>query len=95
MSRHKEILRYLYTTSFSRRKIAESLHVGRDTIADVMNRATELNLKWEEVKGKDEIEIKELLFPQTKKETIMTMPNFDALIKELDHPGVTRKLLSE
>ena len=95
MSKYKEILRYLMTTSLSGRAIAKSLSVGRDTVSDVKNRSEELGLKWEEVKNQDEHSIKQLLFPDKKAESIMTIPDFNTLLKELDKPGVTRKLLWE
>ena len=95
MSKYKEILRYLKTTDFSERRIARELSVGRDTVATVRKRSAELNLLWEKVKNKDESEIRELLYPRTPAESIMTPPDYDVLIKELDRPGVTRKLLWE
>ncbi len=95
MSKYKEILRYLNSTSLSERAIARELSVSRDTVAAVRKRSRSLNLQWEEVKNKDEIEIREFLFPQTPVASIMTAPNYDVLIKELDRPGVTRKLLWE
>ena len=95
MSKYKEILRYLYTTTLSGRSIARELSVGRDTISAVKRRAEDLGLKWEEVKNQDEYSISKLLFPESKRESIFTVPDYDVLIKELDRPGVTRKDLWE
>ena len=95
MSKYKEILRYLYTTTLSGRSIARELSVGRDTISAVKRRAENLGLKWEEVKNQDEYSISKLLFPESKRESIFTVPDYDVLIKELDRPGVTRKDLWE
>lgn len=95
MSKYKEIMRLLCTTSLSERIIAHQLHVGRDTVSATRETSRKLGVLWEEVKTKEESEIRNLLFPKEDTESIQVMPDFEQMVKEYDKPGVTRKLLWE
>ena len=96
MSKYKDILRLLSTTGLSGRQIATQLHAGRESVTSVREAASSLDLKWEEVKDKSEDEIRRMLFPRAKIESIQVKPDFKEMLKDYDHiPGMTKKTLWE
>ena len=96
MSKYKDILRLLSTTGLSGRQISAQLHVGREFVTAAREAASSLDLKWEEVKEKSEDEIRRMLFPKAKIESIQVKPDFKEMLKDYDRiPGMTKKTLWE
>lgn len=96
MSKYKDILRLLSTTGLSGRQISAQLHVGRESVTAAREAASSLDLKWEEVKEKSEDEIRRMLFPKAKIESIQVKPDFKEMLKDYDRiPGMTKKTLWE
>jgi len=96
MSKYKDILRLLSTTGLSGRQISAQLHVGRESVTAAREAASSLDLKWEEVKEKSEDEIRRMLSPKAKIESIQVKPDFKEMLKDYDRiPGMTKKTLWE
>ena len=84
----------LAAKNMSRREIARTRHISEHTIRDVLNRAQERGVRWEDVSLRSNEEIVALLFPdeQAAVEAICS-PDYDHVHSELRKPGVTHKLL--
>lgn len=84
----------LAAKNMSRREIARTRHISEHTIRDVLNRAQERGVCWEDVSLRSNEEIVALLFPdeQAAVEAICS-PDYDHVHSELRKPGVTLKLL--
>ncbi len=94
MSKQKEILK-LNAQGFSQRRIAEMLHVSRNTVSKVLKSADQQNLVYEEVAPLSDLQIKEKLNGCENITPIQALPDFEMLHKELLKTGVTLKLLWE
>ena len=94
MKKYKEILRY-HSNGFSQRQITSLTGVSRGTVIKVIDAFKCANVSWEEVRSLTDTELEERLFKKDKEPSIYLEPDYEALAKELNHKGVTKKLLWE
>jgi len=92
MTQYREIIR-LSGLNFSKRNIAQSCNVSRNTVSKVLKRAKELNLSWPLNSSMTDGALEKLMFPKEKTATEKRMPDFSYIQKELLRNGVTKKLL--
>lgn len=92
MTQYREILR-LFQAGISQRSIAASCHCSRNTVATVVHRAKQSNLKFP-LDSQTDAELEALLFPEKHTQpSNRRMPDFERVSKELTRNGVTLKLL--
>jgi len=95
MRKIKEVLRLRYEKGLSAREIAQSLDIGRGTIANYLDRIKKAGLIWPLSPELDEAFLEQLVFPsqgaltQEKRQ----MPSLEYLHQELKKKGVTLQLL--
>lgn len=94
MSKEKQILLH-YADGYSQRKIAATLQVSRNTIANVVAAAKRAGLEAPQIAMMDETALQKLLFPEKASEPVQVMPDFERIHKELLRHGVTLRLLWE
>ena len=94
MSKEKQIL-LLHSQGFSQRKIADMLHVSRNTVARVFQASAEAPIPSGELENLNEVEIHQRLFPESAQQPELVTPDYDYVHKELLKSGVTLKLLWE
>jgi transposase len=94
MSRGKQIL-LLRSQGFSQRKIADMLHVSRNTVARVFQAATEVPIPCDALEDLNEVEIHQRLFSERSQQPELVTPDYEYVHKELLKSGVTLKLLWE
>lgn len=93
MTKYREILR-LYSQGISQRSIAAGCECSRNTVAKVIARAKELNVRWPLSSELTDGELDKLFFPNSSKpDTSRKYPDLDYIHKELARSGVTLKLL--
>lgn len=92
MTQYREILR-LFQAGISQRSIAASCQCSRNTVATVIQRAKQANLKFP-LDSQTDTELETLLFPEKHTQPSgRKMPDFECVSKELARDGVTLKLL--
>lgn len=80
----------------SRREIARTRHISAHTVKEVLDRASEKGVAWDDVSLMGDEEIAALLFPEEKAaEEAVARPDYDYVHEELRKVGVTLKLLWE
>ena len=94
VKKYKEILRY-HSNGFSQRQIASLTGVSRGTVIKVIDAFKCANISWEEVRSFTDTELEERLFKKDKEPSIYLEPDYEALSRELNRKGVTKKLLWE
>lgn len=92
MTNYREILR-LISQGISQRSIAVSCECSRNTVAKVVNRAVELNLRWPLTPDMTNGELQKLLFPESSLPSTRKRPDCEYLHKEMAKSGVTLSLL--
>ena len=92
MSKEKQILQMLQD-GYSQRRIASVLRVSRNTVAKVVNAASDHQLPKGALESMDEAEIHHALFPEEALIPTLVTPDFPYIHKELLKSGVTLKLL--
>ena len=93
MTNYREILR-LNSRGISQRSIAQSCQCSRNTIAKVLRRVKEVNLKWPLPPDMSNPDLENLLFPKsTAVLSTRQMPDVDYIHKELLKEGVNLRLL--
>jgi len=92
MTQYREILR-LFQAGISQRSIAASCQCSRNTVAAVVQKAKQANLKFP-LDSQTDAELEALLFPEKQAQpSNHKMPDFEQVSKELTRDGVTLKLL--
>jgi transposase len=94
MSKFREILR-LSSLGLSQRSIASSCECSRNTVSDVLSRATLKGVFWPLPDEITETDLKELLFPERveKAKNSPKIPDCEYIHRELNKSGVTLSLL--
>jgi transposase len=84
----------LHKAGMSRNQIADSRHMSRNSVSNVIHIADKLGVRFEDVRDMDDESIYRMFFPD--KHTIETMykdPDYEYVHNELKRVGVTLKLL--
>ncbi|MBR1830768.1 MAG: IS21 family transposase [Atopobiaceae bacterium] len=82
--------------NMSRREIARTRHISAHTIKEVLDRASEKGVGWDDVSLMGDDEIAAMLFPEDKEaEGAVARPDYGYVHDELRKVGVTLKLLWE
>lgn len=90
----KEILRLKLLNNLSERKIAHSCQVGKTTVGDYINRASQVGLSLELINSMTEDEVMKRLFPQESDfPRGKSTPDWEGTHRELKKKGVTLQLL--
>lgn len=93
MSKEQEIVR-LYYEGFTQREICNALACGHDRVSKVIKAVKNAGVDRETADSLGDCGIRELLPPTDKTEKAShAAPDFEKLTRELEKPGVTRKLL--
>jgi transposase len=93
MTNYREVLR-LAGMGFNQKQIAESVGITRQTVSTVIRRATEVGLRFENATELSDRELSQKLMPQgVTARLVFKMPDYEAVHKELQKPGVTLMLL--
>ena len=93
MRQTREILRLLRGHHQSARAVAAALGVSPTTVTKIERRATEAGLEWPLPADMDDAELEARLFGEPRKPTSRSMPDFEAIDRELRRRGVTLMLL--
>jgi len=96
MRKISDVLR-LRAGGLSKRRIADSLNIGRTTVGDYIDRARCAGLGWPPPDGLSDEDLERLLFPSPAAVSPdrRPPPDWPALHRELKRPGVTLSLLWE
>ncbi|WP_196598409.1 helix-turn-helix domain-containing protein [Pectinatus frisingensis] len=78
MSKEKQIL-YLRSQGYSQRRIAETLHVSRNTVAKVFNAAVRISLN--DLSSMDDESLCLALFPERAALPVQELPDMHICIK--------------
>jgi biotin operon repressor len=92
MTDYREILR-LGTLGLTRTSIGEALGYSRNTVAEVIRRATLQGVAEQIPEGMNDKELAELLYPERVKAKNTRMPDYEKVHRELGRKGVTLTLL--
>lgn len=93
MTQYREILR-LNSMNISGRKIAETLHCSRNTVAKTLEAAKKHNISWPLSKEQTDSVLEKLFYSRGKINlSNKRMPDFEYVRKELKKNGVSKKLL--
>jgi len=93
MTNYREILR-LNSHGISQRSIAASCQCSRNTVADILRRAKEVNLKWPLPPDMSDGDLGDLLFPQKAEDKpARRTPDLDYIHREMLKAGVNLHLL--
>lgn len=96
MGKVREILRLGLSFKQSRRRIARSIGIGRETVSNYLNRAENAGLTWPLPDDLDDGSLERLLFPSNPPRTQRPVPDWSKIRSELaSHKGVTLMLLWE
>src|SRR5699024_3710032 len=89
----KLILEYR-AMGLSRNLMSKTKKVGRSSVSDVLKRADDWGLTYEDVESFSEVDVYRKLFPERhQSESLYDMPEYAYVHKELKRVGVTLKLL--
>lgn len=84
----------LHAAGISRNQISSTRHIGKHSVSDVINIASEKGITFENVKHLPEETVYRMLFPDKYSiETLYAQPNYEYAHQELKRVGVTLKLL--
>jgi transposase len=93
MTNYREILR-LHSRGISQRSIAAGCQCSRNTVAKVLARAKEVNLKYPLQSGQTNDVLEQLLFPDTSASVSKRhIPDLEKIDKEMIKAGVTLRLI--
>ena len=92
MTNYRQILR-LHAQGVSGRGIAASCQCSRNTVAQVLERAEQLQIKWPFEKEFTDGELQGILFPEKEFSSNRKIPDCEHLHRELAKSGVTLSLL--
>lgn len=94
MTKYREILR-MAASGFSQRKIAEALHVSRNTVRSTLSKAGEIALDWPSIvnDGLEEDQVRKRLFPKQESQGDFFELNCPTMQKELGKTGVSLQIL--
>ena len=98
MAKHSKakLIIELSAKNMSRREIARTRHISAHTIKEVLDRASEKGVGWDDVSLMGDDEIAAMLFPGEKAaEDAVPRPDYGYVHDELRKVGVTLKLLWE
>lgn len=80
--------------SMSRKRIASMRYISMESVCEVFVIAAERNLLWEDVSDLSDDETYRLLFPGRQvRKNVLEQPDWDYVLGEVSHVGVTLKLL--
>jgi hypothetical protein len=84
----------LHAARMSRNQIAETRHMSRNSVSDVIHIADKLGICFEDVKDIDDETVYQMFYPSKHAmETMYKDPNYENIHNELKRVGVTLKLL--
>ena len=92
MTDYREILR-LAALGLTRMNIGEALGYSRNTVADVLRRAKMKGVSDQIPDGMNDLQLRELLYPEKIKAKNTRMPDYEKIHKELGKKSVTLTLL--
>ena len=92
MTKYREILR-LKSMGFSQRSIATSCQCSRNTVSNVLSRASQKGLTWPLPEDFAEGDLQHLLFPEKVQTSSRKTPDCEHIHRELAKSGVTLSLL--
>ncbi len=92
MTNYREILR-LDALGIKKQDIAAACECSRNTVANVLKRAAECGLNWEQVQDWNNKELLNRLFPPNVARVAYKMPDYDYVHREMAKSGVTLSLL--
>jgi len=92
MTKYREILR-LHSQGISGRGIAASCQCSRNTVAAVLQRASQCCISWPFEKDYSDGELQIMLFPEKEVSSSRKIPDCEYIHKELAKSGVTLSLL--
>ncbi|WP_026045757.1 IS21 family transposase [Paenisporosarcina sp. TG-14] len=92
MLKYREVLR-LYAQNLSNRSIASSSGCSRNSVAEIISRANELQVSWPFDKDVNDEELQGILFPEKNKSDIRKRPDCEYIHREMARSGVTLSLL--
>lgn len=97
MRKIRQVLRLHFEKQRSRRAIARSLDLSRDTVADYLTRAAAAGLAWPLPDGLDDASLEQLLFPTANKGVAKRKaePNWAEIHHALKQKGGTLQVLHE
>ena len=91
----RSILEYL-GRNLSEREVSKSLHVSRNTVAEIQTLFKKSDLSWDDISDWDDDRLYDIFYPDKFKYTPQYAPvKYDYVHKELNKTGVTLKLLWE
>jgi transposase len=86
---------HLYADHYSQRRIADTVHVSRNTVSSVIAAAVRENLSAADAEKFDEAVLYQRLFPEKAMIPVQLEPEYDRIHKELLRSGVNLRLLWE
>lgn len=92
MTKYREILR-LSNMGLSQRSIAASCQCSRNTVSEVLSRATQKDLAWPLSEEVTDTDLMQILFPEKSQPSSRKIPDSEYIHKELARNGVTLSLL--
>jgi transposase len=92
MLKYREVLR-LHAQNLSNRSIASSSGCSRNSVAEILSRANELQVSWPFDKDITDVELQGILFPEKNKSDIRKQPDCEHIHREMARSGVTLSLL--
>ena len=92
MTNYREILR-LADLGINKQDTAAACKCSRNTVANILKRAAECGLTWEQVQDWSNKELSERLFPAEAAKVTYKMPNYEYVHREMAKSGVTLSLL--
>ncbi|MEY4066677.1 MAG: hypothetical protein RIR26_2885 [Pseudomonadota bacterium] len=95
MRKVKTILRLSWEARLSQREIADAIGVGKTTVQEVLARAQEKGLSWNQIQSIRESHLIEMLYPPVKMDRPRRDPDWSQIKIELMKKGVTLLLLWE
>lgn len=97
MRKIRQVLKLHFEQQYSQRKIAQSLAISRDAVADYLTRAAATGINWVLSDEIDDAELEKCLFPAkiNNIQSHQNEPDCDAIHRELKSKGATLVILHE
>lgn len=97
MRKIRQVLKLYFSQHYSQRKIAKSLAISRDAVADYLTRAATAHVVWPLPSEMDDTELESFLFPikTNNTRTHKYEPDCTLIHRELKVKGATLKILHE
>lgn len=95
MRKIRETLRLMWLLGLGARETARACSLSHSTVLAYVRRAREAELSWEEVAAMDSGTLEGRLFPLVPPGTSRSLPDWEAVHREIRRPGVTLQLLWE